>query len=80
MHHVSTVDSAWDDKTWVFYEGTQVDHARMRAWVEAQFASDQIEIGTQDIVNMVDFGSCDQYRQGFAFINRNDAMRFKLSW
>jgi hypothetical protein len=79
-HHIATVESLFDSKTWVFYEGTQAELAIMRAWVEHQFPSDQIEIGTQDITSLVDFGIRDLYRQGFAFVRRNDAMRFKLSW
>lgn len=78
--HVATVVSPVDSMTWVFYDGTQSELATLRAWVEARFASQSIHIGTQDVISLIDFGTKDHYRQGFAFVHRKDAMRFRLSW
>ena len=79
--HVKT-DHTWcsKGKVWVFYEATQAELQTMRKWCESTFAAGLVEFGTQDVVRLIDFRLQDLYRMAFVFDNRDDAMRFKLSW
>ena len=78
--HIMT-DHTWDftGRAWVFYEGTQAELQTMREWCENLF-SGRVEFGTQDVVRLIDFRAQDLYRMAFVFREKDEAMRFKLSW
>lgn len=78
MKHLKTIPHR-DHTTWVFYQGTQAELKEVHDWCVEQFG-DRVSTGCQDVAFLVNFGTMDQYRQPFIFVDVRDVVKCKLSW
>ena len=65
-------------RIWLFYEGTNSELVDMFVW--ARDNDMHIDTGNVDAIDDLAGFSSMRYRMGFIFTNKNDAMRFKLTW